>query len=114
MRDGARCLGGCRPKTAANPGRHRGGAPAWFSASFKEFAGSEPLFLRLATGKGQIFLNGHNIGRYWGIGPQQHYYLPSCWLGAKNELVIFDETGLAPTKTARWSCCRHGPYEKAT
>ncbi|SEO35472.1 beta-galactosidase [Mucilaginibacter gossypiicola] len=31
-------------------------------------------------GKGEVWVNGHNLGRYWGIGPQQTLYLPVEWL----------------------------------
>jgi beta-galactosidase len=31
-------------------------------------------------GKGVVWVNGHNLGRYWGIGPQQTLYLPVEWL----------------------------------
>ncbi|TRX32024.1 beta-galactosidase [Flavobacterium sp. ZT3R18] len=43
-------------------------------------------------GKGIIFINGVNIGRYWSVGPQQTLYVPGCWLkeGA-NEIVIFEQ-----------------------
>ena len=27
--------------------------------------------------KGVVFINGHNLGRYWNIGPQETLYLPS-------------------------------------
>lgn len=33
-----------------------------------------------ASGNGFIYLNGHNIGRYWEAGPQREFYLPECWL----------------------------------
>ena len=33
-----------------------------------------------AFGKGQVWINGHAIGRYWSIGPQQTLYVPGCWL----------------------------------
>jgi beta-galactosidase len=31
-----------------------------------------------AFGKGQVYVNGHAIGRFWNIGPQQTLYLPGC------------------------------------
>jgi beta-galactosidase len=31
-------------------------------------------------GKGFVFLNGHNLGKYWYIGPQQTLYVPASWL----------------------------------
>ncbi len=46
--------------------------------------------------KGQIWLNGCNLGRYWQIGPQECYKLPVSWLRADNELAIFDEAGGRP------------------
>lgn len=40
-------------------------------------------------GKGSVWLNGHNLGRYWEVGPQQTLYIPAEWLkkGA-NELIV--------------------------
>lgn len=45
-------------------------------------------------GKGYAWVNGHNLGRYWNIGPQQTMYVPGCWLkkGA-NEIIILDLLG---------------------
>ncbi len=45
-------------------------------------------------GKGFVWVNGHNLGRYWNIGPQQTMYVPGPWLkpGA-NEIVILDLLG---------------------
>lgn len=45
-------------------------------------------------GKGLAWVNGHNLGRYWNIGPQQTMYVPGPWLreGA-NEIVILDLLG---------------------
>jgi beta-galactosidase len=42
-------------------------------------------------GKGIVFVNGHNLGRYWHIGPQQTLYLPSVWLKkGRNEIEVFE------------------------
>lgn len=42
-------------------------------------------------GKGVIWVNGHNLGRYWEIGPQQTVYLPVEWLKqGKNEIVVLE------------------------
>lgn len=84
--------------------------PAWHVNRFKYTPDDRPLFLRISgPGKGQIFLNGKNLGRFWSIGPQEYYYLPAGWLEATNELKIFQERGASPTK-----CSLHfrplGPY----
>ena len=41
--------------------------------------------------KGILYVNGHNLGRYWKIGPQQRLYCPGVWLHkGNNEIVVFD------------------------
>jgi beta-galactosidase len=43
-------------------------------------------------GKGIVFVNGLNLGRYWYIGPQQTLYVPGVWLKqGKNEIVVFEQ-----------------------
>lgn len=45
-------------------------------------------------GKGMAYINGHHLGRYWNIGPQQRLYCPASWLKeGVNELVVFDLFG---------------------
>ncbi len=45
-------------------------------------------------GKGMVFVNGHNIGRFWNVGPQQTLFLPGCWLKkGQNEIKVYDITG---------------------
>ncbi|MBS1664098.1 MAG: beta-galactosidase [Bacteroidetes bacterium] len=42
-------------------------------------------------GKGSVWVNGHHLGRYWEVGPQQTVYVPVEWLKkGKNEIVIFE------------------------
>jgi beta-galactosidase len=42
-------------------------------------------------GKGVIWVNGHNLGRYWNIGPQQTLYLPAEWLKkGHNDIVVLE------------------------
>ncbi|HWB26438.1 MAG TPA: beta-galactosidase family protein [Chitinophagaceae bacterium] len=41
--------------------------------------------------KGIVYINGHNLGRYWNTGPQFHLYCPAGWLKkGKNDIVVFD------------------------
>ncbi len=48
-------------------------------------------------GRGFVWLNGHNLGRYPEKVPVEGIYLPENWLktGA-NELLVLDETGASP------------------
>ena len=52
-------------------------------------------FLNLEQwGKGQVYVNGHALGRSWRIGPQQTLYLPGCWLKkGRNEIIVMDIVG---------------------
>ena len=52
-------------------------------------------FLNFETwGKGQVWVNGHAMGRIWSIGPQQTLYVPGCWLKkGKNEVIVLDVVG---------------------
>jgi len=47
-------------------------------------------------GKGILYVNGINLGRYWAINGHTRYYVPKCWLREHNELVLFEETDAVP------------------
>ena len=59
-------------------------------------------FLNFETwGKGQVWVNGHAMGRIWSIGPQQTLYVPGCWLKkGKNEIIVLDVVG--PKECVVW------------
>ncbi|HEU5357629.1 MAG TPA: hypothetical protein VFU45_00815, partial [Gemmatimonadales bacterium] len=42
---------------------------------------------------GIVFVNGHNLGRYWDvIGPQRTLYLPGPWLRkGQNDIAVFEQ-----------------------
>ena len=59
-------------------------------------------FLNFETwGKGQVYVNGHAMGRIWSIGPQQTLYVPGCWLKkGRNEVIVLDIVG--PREPVVW------------
>ena len=59
-------------------------------------------FLNFETwGKGQVWVNGHAMGRIWSIGPQQTLYVPGCWLKkGQNEVIVLDVVG--PKEPVVW------------
>ncbi|MGX8695629.1 MAG: discoidin domain-containing protein, partial [Prevotella sp.] len=59
-------------------------------------------FLNFETwGKGQVYVNGHAMGRIWSIGPQQTLYVPGCWLKkGQNEIIVLDIVG--PKEAVVW------------
>jgi hypothetical protein len=88
------------------------GVPTWWRASCvleaDESAGRMPLWLEVAgMTKGQAYINGRNLGRYFtataagkSVGPQTRLYIPEPWIkaGANNELILFDEHGASPAR----------------
>ncbi|MGC9940471.1 MAG: beta-galactosidase [Verrucomicrobiota bacterium] len=68
--------------------------PAFWRGTFNlETAGDTFLDLR-HWGKGDLWVNGHCLGRYWNIGPTQSAYAPGCWLHeGTNEIVMLDLLG---------------------
>ncbi|HAY3536226.1 TPA: beta-galactosidase [Elizabethkingia anophelis] len=66
--------------------------PAFYASSFNLNETGDTFIDMRNFGKGVIFINGINIGRYWNVGPQQSLYIPGCWLKkGKNDLIILDQ-----------------------
>lgn len=76
-------------------------APALHRGTF-ELSTTGDTFLDLrGWGKGIVFVNGHNLGRYWYIGPQQTLYCPGVWLKkGRNEVVVFEQLKAGPNSIA--------------
>lgn len=44
--------------------------------------------------KGNVWVNGHHLGRFWNIGPQQTLYVPPSWLHeGRNDIVVLEMQG---------------------
>ena len=65
--------------------------PALYRGAFQvDQPGDTFLDLR-GWGKGIAWVNGHNLGRYWKIGPQQTLFVPAPWLKrGSNEAIVLD------------------------
>ncbi|MFZ2654702.1 MAG: beta-galactosidase [Victivallales bacterium] len=50
------------------------------------------------AGKGTVWVNGFNVGRYWNLGPQQSLWIPRELLKSINEIVILEELKITPLK----------------
>jgi beta-galactosidase len=97
------------PASAFKPAKAaKSEAPRWWKASFKAAKTPAPLYFEaLGLTKGQIYINGRHLGRYYTGGVdgkpipgQTRYYIPSSWIrqGAENDIILFEEHGHAPTK----------------
>ena len=75
----------------------RGWTPGQPTFSRFEFTLDEPADTFIDTtgfGKGCVFVNGFNVGRYWEIGPIATLYVPHGFTHAGvNELVVFETEG---------------------
>ena len=73
-----------------------GDGPTFYKGQFElKTTGDAYLDLRGWT-KGVVWINGHNLGRYWWIGPQQTLYVPGVWLHkGQNEVLVFEQVKTA-------------------
>ncbi len=63
----------------------------FFSGSFTIAATGDVYMDMSGYKKGMVYINGHNLGRYWDKGPQNRLYCPANWLHpGENEILIFD------------------------
>ena len=66
--------------------------PTIYQGSFELQQTGDTFLDMSAWGKGIVFVNGHHLGRYWSVGPQQTLYLPGVWLkNGRNEIVVFEQ-----------------------
>ncbi|KAJ9143052.1 Beta-galactosidase [Pleurostoma richardsiae] len=69
-------------------------------------------FIAVPNGiKGNVWVNGFHLGRYWLVGPQQSLYLPGCIVrpGQLNEVVILE---LEPWQMNSTSMVAYGTSER--
>jgi beta-galactosidase len=80
--------------TTAKPGQ-------FFKATFKLSRVGDTYIDFTRLKKGIIWVNGHNLGRYWDIGPQNRLYCPAGWLKkGNNEIVVFDLHQVGPSSVS--------------
>lgn len=94
---GGTCPGDPRPCLEAD---QAGGAsavspaldgPAYYSGTFTADLTRDTFLDLRGWGKGTVWVNGHQLGRFWGIGPEQTLYVPGPWLHqGRNDVVVYD------------------------
>jgi len=66
----------------------------FYQATFQVDDPADTFVDTRSLGKGEVWINGEPLGRFWNIGPQRALYLPAPWLRkGKNEIVVFDVDG---------------------
>jgi beta-galactosidase len=83
-------------------GRRPAERPGNFFRGRFELVGTGDTYLDMSGWKkGVVWVNGHNLGRYWAIGPQKRLYCPAPFLKeGTNEIVVFDLHALSPATVA--------------
>lgn len=80
-------------------------APALYQGTFGLQQTGDTFLDMRGWGKGIVIVNGHHLGRFWEIGPQQTLYVPGCWLKqGQNTIVIWD---MAPGDHTQISAIDH-------
>lgn len=70
------------------------GQPAFYKYDFTLDEAKDTFIDTHAFGKGMVFVNGFNIGRYWNVGPAQSLYIPGAFLNkGENSIVVFETEG---------------------
>jgi beta-galactosidase len=68
-----------------------GAGPMIYAGTFALDRPGETYLDMRGWGKGAVWVNGRNLGRYWYIGPQQTLYLPGAWLKrGQNEIRVLE------------------------
>ena len=66
----------------------------FYKATFQVDDPADTFVDTQSLGKGEVWINGEPLGRFWNVGPQRTLYLPAPWLKkGKNEIIVFDLNG---------------------
>lgn len=77
-------------------------APVVYRGSFDLNEVGDTFIDMRTWGKGIVFVNGYNLGRYWHVGPQHTLFLPGVWLKkGKNEIVVFEQLNTTPQSSLK-------------
>ena len=80
------------PKFTIRQGKVLENAPVIETGTFNLTQTGDTYLDMSQFGKGFVFLNGRNLGKYWYVGPQQTLYVPASWLKkGLNRIVVFDQ-----------------------
>lgn len=72
------------------------GVPAFYEFVFEAEEEADTFLDFEGFGKGCVFVNGFNLGRFWEIGPQKRLFLPAPLLKkGRNTIILFETEGKA-------------------
>ena len=69
-------------------------APAFYRFDFRLDCVYDTYIDMRGYGKGAVFVNGHNLGRFWEVGPTTSLYVPHGFLKeGDNTIIVFETEG---------------------
>lgn len=69
-------------------------APAFYRFDFRLDCVYDTYIDMMGYGKGAVFINGHNLGRFWEVGPTTSLYVPHGFLKeGDNTIIVFETEG---------------------
>ena len=72
------------------------GEPSFYKFTFNAERKADTFIELDGFGKGCVFINGFNVGRFWEIGPQKRLYIPAPLLKTgENDIIVFETEGKA-------------------
>lgn len=91
----------------------KGTGPSFYRYTFEADECCDTFIDMEGFGKGCVFINGFNLGRFWEVGPQKALYLPGPLIRkGKNEIVVFETEGKAQLELELMDHPSLGPCEQ--
>ena len=91
----------------------KGTGPSFYRYTFEADECCDTFINMEGFGKGCVFINGFNLGRFWEVGPQKALYLPGPLIRkGKNEIVVFETEGKAQLELELMDHPSLGPCEQ--
>ncbi|PWT28858.1 glycoside hydrolase family 35 protein [Butyrivibrio fibrisolvens] len=91
----------------------KGTGPSFYRYTFEADECCDTFINMEGFGKGCVFINGFNLGRFWEVGPQKALYLPGPLIRkGKNEIVVFETEGKAQIELELMDHPSLGPCEQ--
>ena len=91
----------------------KGTGPSFYRYTFEADECCDTFIDMEGFGKGCVFINGFNLGRFWEVGPQKALYLPGPLIRkGKNEIVVFETEGKAQIELELMDHPSLGPCEQ--
>jgi beta-galactosidase len=89
--------------------------PSFYRYTFEADESADTFIDMKGFGKGCVFINGFNLGRFWEVGPQETLYLPGPLIkNGKNEIIVFETEGKAKSVIELMDHPSLGPCEQVS